>query len=370
MSRHSDTGKGPDKQKVPVLIAYNNLMSASGDRTLRRLTSDSNLDILLDSGAFAAHNTGKVITVEQYCEFIQKHKDSLFAYFALDVIGEPVKSLANLHYMRNRQELSPWPIFTTGGSFEDYKRLADGADVVGIGGIQNQVWKGTRIQRVAYIHRCMQWAEKCGVKTHLLGVADPKIIATFRPYSCDTSKWLGSGRFGKMDVYMGNGRWEHISTGTRGESLTRDVRLEIERAGYAWTDVLKDELWNNQNETVLSGKSVLVHLTCRSWIKYVLEVEIRFGTKVFMVIGGSPEMDGRYPITEQAERILGPSTRDKAFDRDWEEEPAKKGLNKQSRKPKPFGGKGKRHRRKWELDATGGMQAGQNRKRRISREEL
>lgn len=47
---------------------------------------------LLDSGAFTAHNAGKVITLDDYCRFIEAMPIKPWRYFQLDVVGDPEKT--------------------------------------------------------------------------------------------------------------------------------------------------------------------------------------------------------------------------------------------------------------------------------------
>ena len=47
---------------------------------------------LLDSGAFTAHNAGKVITLDDYCRFIEAMPIKPWRYFQLDVVGDPDKT--------------------------------------------------------------------------------------------------------------------------------------------------------------------------------------------------------------------------------------------------------------------------------------
>lgn len=52
---------------------------------------------LLDSGAFTAHNAGKVITLDDYCRFIEAMPVKPWRYFQLDVVGDPDKT-AGMEY--------------------------------------------------------------------------------------------------------------------------------------------------------------------------------------------------------------------------------------------------------------------------------
>lgn len=66
---------------------------------------------LLDSGAFTAHNAGKVITLDDYCRFIEAMPIKPWRYFQLDVVGDPEKTARNYEKMLERG-FTPVPVFT------------------------------------------------------------------------------------------------------------------------------------------------------------------------------------------------------------------------------------------------------------------
>jgi hypothetical protein len=52
------------------------------------------LRILIDSGAFTAWKSGKTISVDDYCKFIESLPVKPWRYFTLDVVGDPKGTLA------------------------------------------------------------------------------------------------------------------------------------------------------------------------------------------------------------------------------------------------------------------------------------
>ncbi len=317
-------------QKVPTLIAYDNLRGPGGGDALKRLTDLPYLDVLLDSGAFAAFRQGDPIDLDQYIEFLKEHSGKLFGYFALDVIGDKKATMSNLRRMR-RAGLKPIPILTVGNSQKDMEVMFDGADFIGIGGIQGKIWPHSKAAKISYLKMIKKWSRRR--KVHYLGVASEEILRTFKPFSCDTSSWLNAAKFGHLSIYFGNGRWRHLRTDNRAREIDREIQLEVTRAGFTLNDLMDTTLWNNQNDTVLSGQSILVHLTCRSWIKYILEFEARFKTKIFLVSGSMGTALGSHPIPSQGARLLGYEIRDDLLEVD-ESEPVRGKKTKKKKKQK------------------------------------
>ena len=299
--------KEKTEPRIGCLIAYNLIRGSHLVKHGMNYWLTNLVDLLIDSGAFAAFRLGKPIDLDEYMGFLANHKDNLFGYFALDVIGDRKRTMDNLREMR-KQGFRPWPVFTVGNTRKEMNEMFDQTEVLGIGGIQYSIWPFDPQSRLSYLKMITEWSE--GRKMHFLGIAKEGILRAFKPYSCDASTWLNSAKFGRLSIYLGNGRWQHlffddIKTKGADKNISREVELEISRAGFTLADLKNPAVWNNKYETVSTEKSVLVHATSRSWIKYVIEFEKRFGTKMFLVIGGDALADGKYPIPTQIRRLLG-----------------------------------------------------------------
>lgn len=81
------------------------------------------LKVLLDSGEFtrwkaeAAGKTVKPISVEAYADFIEAHKEVLFAWLNLDRVGDAEASKKNAEYLKGRG-LAPVEIWHVGSGIE------------------------------------------------------------------------------------------------------------------------------------------------------------------------------------------------------------------------------------------------------------
>ena len=139
---------------------------------------------LLDSGAFTAFNSGKTITLDEYCKFLESLPFKPWRYFALDVIGNPEGTDRNYEIMRARG-FNPVPIVTYGDNLKKVEDLYKSTDFVGFGGLVG-LSKDERIWAVNEITKAVK-----GRKAHLLGFTQFDSLKRFKPYCCDSSSWSG-----------------------------------------------------------------------------------------------------------------------------------------------------------------------------------
>lgn len=93
-------------------------------------------DWVLDSGAFSADNSGKVIELQEYIEFCQEvmsHDETLTEIFALDVIGDPIASRDNLEAMW-AAGVPAIPCYHYGSPESELMHLAENYPKIAIGG--------------------------------------------------------------------------------------------------------------------------------------------------------------------------------------------------------------------------------------------
>lgn len=175
-----------------ILVAYPYLTPA-----IRDVLSATSVPVqmVLDSGAFTAWNTGKTIHLDDYCRTIERLNPKPWRYFNLDVIGDASASEGNLETML-RRGFKPVPVLTRGATASDMDAMFEVSDVVAVGGLT--AIKGAR--KLGYIKRVMRWA--AGRNVHLLGATSTKVIASARPYMCDSSSWVTSHAFGRMTVHV------------------------------------------------------------------------------------------------------------------------------------------------------------------------
>lgn len=160
--------------------------------------------VIIDSGAFTAFSTGKVIKREDYLtwatEFSSKWKDKLKSlYFMnLDVIGDAVRSQENLEWFES-QGFYPIPIVTRGATKTEIKEMIAKYDYIAIGGLVGAEDGGVLGRLNVFFDMWEKERKTTGrqVKVHLLGVTIASILFRYPAYSVDSSSWTSPLRFGR-----------------------------------------------------------------------------------------------------------------------------------------------------------------------------
>lgn len=205
---------------VNILISY-----AYYTPDMNRFFRDTNFKyhLVIDSGAFTAWKQGKVVKIEEYCDFIKSMPIQPWRYFNLDVVGNPEQSLANYEYML-RQGLQPIPIFTRGERYEMLDHYYETSDVVGIGGLV-----GTK-NRTNIIKKVMRHVK--GKKIHWLGFSDLEYLIHFKPYMCDSTSWSTLARYAAGRIYLGNGKQEMLRKTKCVEKPSKAIMNALQLMGF------------------------------------------------------------------------------------------------------------------------------------------
>ena len=175
-------------------------------------TSDINCRLIVDSGAFSAYKSGKIIHIKEYAEWALKFKDewehklkSLY-FVNLDIIGDQEGSDRNLKILQ-RMGFDPLPVLTVDAKRKQVEwvvneypffLLAGGAV---LGGQQLKIWFDFVFSIVK------EQYEKTGVmpKIHLLGATKEWVLKRYPAFSSDSSSWL-------QPVMFGNSKHSNISS--------------------------------------------------------------------------------------------------------------------------------------------------------------
>jgi len=140
--------------------------------------------------------------VDDYIEFIKKHKQAIDHFVNVDVIFNPEKSWEMLKYME-KAGLKPLPVIHWGTDLKWIKKHLDaGYDFIGLGGLGQEV-------SVAQYH---EWADKvyeylCPkpsclpiVKTHGFAMTAYELMIKWPWFSVDSASWVKAGGFGQIFV--------------------------------------------------------------------------------------------------------------------------------------------------------------------------
>tara|TARA_R100001244_G_scaffold127015_1_gene97492 strand:+ start:99 stop:899 length:801 start_codon:yes stop_codon:yes gene_type:complete len=221
--------------------------------------------LLIDSGAFTAWKKNKEIHVKDYAAWIKTLPIIPWRYFALDVVGNALKTQKNLNWMY-AQGMKPTPVFQRG---EDWSRLQEyhqASDLVGIGlGVGSTGYKN-------YLREVMKHTDE--IPVHWLGVTQPAWIAYYKPFSVDGSSWTAARQYGQMRLYD-RGKFYGYARAKAQEPPSKKVRSLIRRYGFDPAIFAKEESWHGHD-------SFAALVTVRSWMTYAREAERRFGTKLFL----------------------------------------------------------------------------------------
>lgn len=247
------------------------------EQTLEYIKEHKEIRFLLDSGAFTAWKAGKEMTLKTYCDFLENLSFKPWRYFTLDKIGDSQGTKENFEALLKMGH-KPIPIFTRGEKLEELEYYYEHSDVVALGGLV-----GTRGNK-GFVKSLM--GKIAGRKTHWLGFTQNDFISTYKPFSCDSSGWSGAVRYGRISLYLGRGRWTSV---TKLDFLQRPPtelikifnEYDEDPAAFA-----RKEGWVNGG----TWNSILKRITCKSWVKFQIEVEQYLGTKFFLACGNCQDM--------------------------------------------------------------------------------
>jgi hypothetical protein len=221
---------------------------------------------LLDCGAYTALQAGKAVDLDSYIAFC--HRVKPWGYFSLDVIGDPDTTHANYAVMRDAG-LKPIPILTIGEGPETVDRYYPDAEFVAIAGINGK--DGTRSTlRVAQMIEALP-----DRRLHLLGFTQPEQLIYFHPYSCDSSSWMITNRFGRLAVYTGKGRYVVLQRKDFYSKPSAKLLGRIRAMGIDPADLAVESAWHGE-------KGLAARLTARTWVRMSAEMEQHLDTRLFL----------------------------------------------------------------------------------------
>ena len=165
-------------------------------------------NLLIDSGAFSAFNSGKKIDINEYAEFIKnyilvwKKKLKSLNFINLDVIGDAEKSWKNQHKLEKLNVNTIPVIHQEGFKKRHLDRACNEYNYFAVGGL---VGKNRKKEVIPFLDYCYKLIfeyykkNKKLIKVHLLGVASEKILYRYPCFSCDSTIFMKLFRFGSSD---------------------------------------------------------------------------------------------------------------------------------------------------------------------------
>lgn len=158
-------------------------------------------NFFLDSGAYSAMMQKTEVEIDDYIDFIIRHKSRITVYANLDVIGSAEGTLANQLYMEEAG-LDPMPVFHGGEDLKWLKYYIDRYDYLAIGGAAGRL---TGSSLIRYLDKV--WGEMLTndigepvVKVHGFGITSIVMLLRYPWYSVDSTSWLKAAAFGNIMV--------------------------------------------------------------------------------------------------------------------------------------------------------------------------
>ena len=247
---------------------------------LTKLKAEHKVELILDSGAFTAWNSGKTIKLDDYCSFLDTHGDLFNHKVQLDVFGDPEKTFQNLQTMIARG-YDVMPVFTRGDTLERLEEMYSITDYIMFGGIV------TGQNNQAYVN----WfqANNKGRKVHWLGFVDRRYISHYKPHSVDSSSWHFCPRMGGASLYVGQGR---LASFDRHQFLAQQKQITPLLRGHGCTDAFIERLKTGGRDEWKSGiNSASLDLTAASHLLRSKEIFDTFGSKLYLAASTSFQID-------------------------------------------------------------------------------
>lgn len=240
-----------------------------------------NLSLLIDCGAYTVHKKGKKISLEEYYDFLSKIDFPIIGYFALDSIGDPVKTWSNFIAMKENG-FEPMPIFTRGDELRRLDEYYNHSSIVALGGL----WAGGE-NDPGYVRYIMEEGFR-GRQVHWLGFAVYNLMLYFHPTSVDAINWKRALLYGELVVWTGRGFSKARRTDFTSKTLP-DVAREIRKLGFDPALLKKESSWR--------GVHTYAHtIATYSHFKYVKALKERVNIDYFFVVNAQHELDFLYDI--------------------------------------------------------------------------
>jgi hypothetical protein len=139
-------------------------------------------NIMIDSGAFTAHSTGKPIKLADYMAFLE-HWRGVYNYaMSLDVVHNTIATARNLVTLTDAGH-KVLPVYTATANERELRRIARDFDYIAYGGM---VGVPKTLQQAA-TKRVVDICRETNTRVHALGQASAQMFAVSQAHSGDSS---------------------------------------------------------------------------------------------------------------------------------------------------------------------------------------
>lgn len=196
-------------------------------------------NIMIDSGAFSNRSIhikhikydsslDKVVTLDEYVDFLKLAHNKIWGYINLDVMGEPIPTRENYDALLNKG-FHPIPVITQGVTREEVEEIIGTSDRVGI---------ASGLKAAPPVISFVNSISGGKTRMHLLGYSEYPQVTQIPIRYCDSSSFMAGGRYGSLCIF-------NKSIGIKAHSLRRssrrgaipiDVLNELERCNVSMDD--------------------------------------------------------------------------------------------------------------------------------------
>lgn len=160
--------------------------------------------VFLDSGAFSAYTLNIHISVDEYCNYINRNRDiirvedGIVMASVLDGIGDPLQTFRNQMEMEAKGA-KPLPCFHAGEDERYLEYYVKNYEYITLGGMVGSSTK----QLCIWLDRIWDRYLTDGsgnprIKVHGFGITAVPIMERYPWFSCDSSSWIQSAAFGSI----------------------------------------------------------------------------------------------------------------------------------------------------------------------------
>lgn len=150
--------------------------------------------VLLDSGAFSAFNSGRVVDLARYIDFCKRYGHLAAAYANLDVIGDDAATWRNQQRME-AAGLLPVPTFHFGEPWDALRHIAAHYDYIAVGCMPS-LGTAARQEFLDGCWRIIRESPRWPLKVHGWAMTDAAIMERYPWYSIDSLTWAVGAIYG------------------------------------------------------------------------------------------------------------------------------------------------------------------------------
>lgn len=152
--------------------------------------------------------------IDEYCQYVIEHKDSIDVYATVDVIYNPALTWKTQQYIEKVWKLKPLPVLHYGTPMDwILKYIRAGYDYLGIGGLgQETTWHSYKAWAdQVYDLICDPITRKPTIKTHGFAMTSFKLLTRYPWYSTDSSSWAKMAGYGMIFApHKRNGKFTFV----------------------------------------------------------------------------------------------------------------------------------------------------------------